>query len=777
MRGGSVVLLASVASLLCSSAWAQPVSTPALINQEGVLLGTDGFPIDTGDDELVLTFRLYDSLEGGAPLFQEEHRVSVQSGYYAVVLGSRDPHGNPLTVEVFDRPEVYLAIQVGDDPEMEPRHRMTSMPYALRAQDAVNVSGDITPSSVSTTGALSASSGTILDGFTVNGGLTAGSVQSGAVTASGNLQVDGTIHGDLAAGTVETEDLQDGSVTAAKLGTGSVDSAAIVDGTITSDDLRNGEVHIADVGQDVWDAFGDAAGREGGGGGGGGLVVDADTVDGVDSTSFLRSDQSDVASGALVSFLGRIVASQGDDGNHGISFQGVGADRAAVEYDADQPDSVLRIGNYGGPGDSVALTGATITLDGDMAEVMGTADVASDLFVGRDTSAVGNATVGGWGSFGGDLRVGGTTTALGSVDAQLDLTVGTTLHVVQDATVDRDLLVRGNAQVVGRLAVQGPVIVDGGAGAVTDVVVRHGNVLTENGGDVDADGAGRGTTLGAAGGYIQPETGRGKGVSFPGAPFDGNDRAWLYHYQVSGAAGALELGVGNDTNDRLILKSGGGTQVRSSRTDNGLGERGADLDVGRNLLVRGTSRFQQSIDVAGNVVATTVQAGTVVADSLDLGDDITVGTLRVLNSLSVSDGEGGGIFHADQISGGLADGIVTANTIDDGAVTGDKIASGAVHGGHISDGTIGTLDLGVGVVNSSIIADDSVTGADLADGAVTALSIGDDQILTRHIKDGEVQAGDVAAGEGLTKAIGKARVKARRRDQIEAAALLCHALP
>ena len=101
--------------------------------------------------------------------------------------------------------------------------------------------------------------------------------------------------------------------------------------------------------------------------------------------------------------------------------------------------------------------------------------------------------------------------------------------------------------------------------------------------------------------------------------------------------------------------------------------------------------------------------------------------------------------------------------LSEGALTDTELSA---LGDHLAEGDCSACDEALDA------ADD-----DRFDGAVTALSIGDDQILTRHIKDGEVQAGDVAAGEGLTKAIGKARVKARRRDQIEAAALLCHALP
>uniref|UniRef100_A0A832MJC5 DUF4397 domain-containing protein n=1 Tax=Eiseniibacteriota bacterium TaxID=2212470 RepID=A0A832MJC5_UNCEI len=96
---------------------------PGTLSYQGVL--TDDLGQIVPDGSYGLTFRLYDVAVGGAALFTENQTVTVVRGGFSVVLGL--PGGIALP---FDR-TYYLGIQVGADPEMLPRPRLTASPYAL----------------------------------------------------------------------------------------------------------------------------------------------------------------------------------------------------------------------------------------------------------------------------------------------------------------------------------------------------------------------------------------------------------------------------------------------------------------------------------------------------------------------------------------------------------------------------------------------------------------------------------------------------------------------
>lgn len=105
---------------------------PRIINYQGWLLGADEAPVPEGDYKI--TFRLYDESE--TPLWTEVHnQIFVAGGLFHVILGTVEPLDLP-----FDQP-YFLGIQVGNDPELQPRMMMTSAAYSLRAEDANTVGG------------------------------------------------------------------------------------------------------------------------------------------------------------------------------------------------------------------------------------------------------------------------------------------------------------------------------------------------------------------------------------------------------------------------------------------------------------------------------------------------------------------------------------------------------------------------------------------------------------------------------------------------------------
>jgi hypothetical protein len=103
-----------------------------------------GQPID---DTLDVVFAFYDAPDAPVPVWSELHTITFDQGYFSVDLGELAPVDKP----VFDGAARYLGITVGDDPEMVPRAKIASVPYALQAS---NVAGDITPNSISIGGRL-----------------------------------------------------------------------------------------------------------------------------------------------------------------------------------------------------------------------------------------------------------------------------------------------------------------------------------------------------------------------------------------------------------------------------------------------------------------------------------------------------------------------------------------------------------------------------------------------------------------------------------------------
>ena len=126
-------------TLLACAAWAE---VPGTITHQGRLYDASDAPLDA---TLTMVFTVYDAPSGGNTLWTETHEVTFEAGYFSVALGST----MLFDATVFDGSTRYLGIAVGEDPEMTPRTAVGSVPYAMVAG---NVSGDITPTSLSIVG-------------------------------------------------------------------------------------------------------------------------------------------------------------------------------------------------------------------------------------------------------------------------------------------------------------------------------------------------------------------------------------------------------------------------------------------------------------------------------------------------------------------------------------------------------------------------------------------------------------------------------------------------
>jgi hypothetical protein len=135
-----VLVLMSPILLLAQSVQPGPtVSIPRLISVSGVFQPIDGQPPAPAE---TVTFSVFAEPEGGAPLWQETQVVSCdKTGRFTVLLGATQADGIPP--EVFASGEAqWMSMGVNRVGEVaQPRVRITSVPYALRASDAATLGG------------------------------------------------------------------------------------------------------------------------------------------------------------------------------------------------------------------------------------------------------------------------------------------------------------------------------------------------------------------------------------------------------------------------------------------------------------------------------------------------------------------------------------------------------------------------------------------------------------------------------------------------------------
>ncbi|MEM7309796.1 MAG: hypothetical protein AAF682_24180, partial [Planctomycetota bacterium] len=141
--------LALVSGLGLGSLSAQTTPPPNLLHMQLRLSDSVGTPLSGGVD---VELRVYDDALAGTLLWSELHAASAANGLVDLLLGSV----TPFPTNLFAGSDRFLAVKVGTDPEMTPRVRIASVPFALHAASAVeadDVPGkDITPNSVAVNG-------------------------------------------------------------------------------------------------------------------------------------------------------------------------------------------------------------------------------------------------------------------------------------------------------------------------------------------------------------------------------------------------------------------------------------------------------------------------------------------------------------------------------------------------------------------------------------------------------------------------------------------------
>ncbi len=137
---------------------AQGAGVPKLINYQGQLTSSTGVPLDTS---VAMAFAIYDATTGGSVIWTEtQNNVVVTKGMFTVYLGEV----NPITAIVLADSIRYLGVKIGSDPEISPRTRLATVPWAFRiatidGAEGGTISGNLAISGKGTFGADNSNGG------------------------------------------------------------------------------------------------------------------------------------------------------------------------------------------------------------------------------------------------------------------------------------------------------------------------------------------------------------------------------------------------------------------------------------------------------------------------------------------------------------------------------------------------------------------------------------------------------------------------------------------
>ena len=132
--------------------WAQPTAAPpGQLSYQGFLTDANGIPLATNTPRnFNVVFRIYNSSTGPTPQWAEQQVVTVDRGYFTVMLGSGSSIDSTFTNDLTaifsggDASDRYLGITVqglaSPDAEIAPRLRLLASPYAFLAATALNAS-------------------------------------------------------------------------------------------------------------------------------------------------------------------------------------------------------------------------------------------------------------------------------------------------------------------------------------------------------------------------------------------------------------------------------------------------------------------------------------------------------------------------------------------------------------------------------------------------------------------------------------------------------------
>ncbi|MGB2804981.1 MAG: hypothetical protein WBD64_08820 [Candidatus Zixiibacteriota bacterium] len=160
-----VSMIAVLSIVFLALTFSVSAAVPNMIYYQGQLTDALGAPLDT---VINMTFTIYDDSSTGAAVWWSETQpgVVVSNGLFTVLLGSA---GGAIVDTVFRGDFRWLGIQIASDPEITPRTRLVTVPYAHRVSTVDGASGGLISGDLEATGAIVA--GDVSGGYFVGGAL------------------------------------------------------------------------------------------------------------------------------------------------------------------------------------------------------------------------------------------------------------------------------------------------------------------------------------------------------------------------------------------------------------------------------------------------------------------------------------------------------------------------------------------------------------------------------------------------------------------------------
>jgi len=182
---------------------------PGQISYQGFLTDANGSPLATNAPRnYTLIFRLWDNSTGGSNLWAEQQVVTVDRGYFTVMLGVGSSVGAPFTNNLAGlfsggtASDRYIGITATDlsPNEIVPRLRLLASPYSFLASKAMSVDGSALNSGTVADARLSANVALRAGGnaFTGNQTVTSGNVGIGTTSPGFPLNFASTLGDKIA---------------------------------------------------------------------------------------------------------------------------------------------------------------------------------------------------------------------------------------------------------------------------------------------------------------------------------------------------------------------------------------------------------------------------------------------------------------------------------------------------------------------------------------------------------------------------------------------------
>ena len=194
IRNMVVLAVGAIALDQAEQIHAADANPPERMTYQGYLVDGNGDPLgNSAPTNYDVVFRIYKAKQGGTAIWAEQHTVTVDKGYFSVLLGegaasaSGEPRNALSTVfqggDISDR-FIGITVSTGGNPiEIAPRLRLLTSPYAYTATQALKISDG------------SGNSNFYKDGSTLK--LGAGATPTLTLPESGGAILSGTMIADL----------------------------------------------------------------------------------------------------------------------------------------------------------------------------------------------------------------------------------------------------------------------------------------------------------------------------------------------------------------------------------------------------------------------------------------------------------------------------------------------------------------------------------------------------------------------------------------------------